>query len=186
MGSRYSIAVLVALSALLVGCGSHAKSVNLTPGQIAAAFQGSPPRLASLHSQANQLLGGGPAAFKARLAALRGYPVVVNEWASWCTPCQSEFPAYQRAGVDYGRRVAFVGLDAKDANQAAASFLRRFPVTYPSYTDPQGGIAAAIQAYAAYPQTFYFNRRGKMVYDKAGPYLSAAALEQDIRRYAMQ
>ncbi len=95
-------------------------------------------------------------------------------WASWCEPCQSEFPAYQRASVAYGRQVAFLGIDGKDQNTAAAAFLHRFPVTYPSYIDPKGSIASAINAYQAYyPQTFFFNRQGKKVFDNAGPYLSA-------------
>jgi cytochrome c biogenesis protein CcmG/thiol:disulfide interchange protein DsbE len=150
---------------------------------VASAFQGSPPALAALHAQPNQLLGGGVPAFDARLKALRGYPVVVNEWASWCGPCQSEFPTYQRVSVTYGRKVAFIGLDAKDADQAAGSFLRKFPVSYPSYVDRSGGIASWLHAFTAYPQTFYFDARGKMVYDKAGPYLSVQALKRDIRQY---
>src|SRR6266566_5227726 len=68
-----------------------------------------------------------PAAFKSRLAGLRGYPVVVNKWASWCGPCQTEFPAFQRAAVKYGRQVAFVGLNGKgDSLTDAAAFLRSF------------------------------------------------------------
>ena len=90
-----------------------------------------------LHVAADRLLRGGPGAFHARLASLRGYPVVVNKWASWCGPCQIEFPAFQRAAVAFGRQVAFVGVDGKDANPSAAAFLRKFPVTYPSYVDPQ-------------------------------------------------
>lgn len=169
----------------IAGCGGHARTAAPSPRQVARAFTGSPPALVSLHAQANELLEGGPAAFQARLAALRGNPVVVNEWASWCPPCRFEFPAYQRAAVVYGRKVAFVGLDAKEARAAAVAFLRRFPVTYPSYSDPSGSIAAAIHAYSAYPQTFYFDRRGTMVYDKAGPYASASALERDIRHYVL-
>ena len=106
-------------------------------------------------------------------------------WASWCEPCQSEFPTYQRASVAYGRQVAFLGIDAKDQNAAATGFLHKFPVTYPSYTDPNGSIASAINAYQAYPQTFFFNSQGKKVFDKAGPYLSVAELERDIRHYVL-
>jgi thiol-disulfide isomerase/thioredoxin len=179
---------IVAASAVILslgGCGTKVHSASFSRGQVARALAGSPPPLAALHAQADQLLGGGASAFTARLASLRGHPVVVNQWASWCGPCQSEFPVYQRVAVTYGRTVAFVGIDAKDANGAAAAFLHKFPVTYPSYTDPNGSIAAAIHAYEAYPQTFYFNRQGRMVFDKAGPYASAAALEQDIRRYVL-
>src|SRR5690349_16388476 len=131
----------------LAGCGaSPTHSAAPSAGTVAAAFKGSPPPLAALHAQANRLISGGPPAFKSLLADLRGYPVVVNKWASWCGPCQSEFPAYQQASVVFGRRVAFVGIDGKDHNGAATAFLRRFPVTYPSYVDPQESIARTIQA----------------------------------------
>jgi thiol-disulfide isomerase/thioredoxin len=179
------IGALVAAAAL-AGCGgSPAHSAAPSASTVAAAFKGSPAPLAELHAQANQLLSGGAKAFEARLHSLRGHPVVVNMWASWCEPCQSEFPTYQRASVAFGRRVAFLGLDAKDQNGNASAFLREFPVTYPSYTDPNGGIASAINAYQAYPQTFFFNRQGTRVYDKAGPYLTVAALERDIKQYAL-
>jgi cytochrome c biogenesis protein CcmG/thiol:disulfide interchange protein DsbE len=141
--------------------------------------------LAELHAQGSQLLGGGPVAFHRRLVALRGHPVVVNKWASWCGPCQTEFPAFQRAAVKFGREVAFIGIDGKDSSGSAKAFLRRFPVPYPSYVDPGEAIARSIQAAIYYPQTVYFDRAGRMVYDHAGPYLTAAALERDIQRYVL-
>lgn len=167
------------------GCGTQVRSAAPSSSSVSAALSGSPPALSPLHAQANQLLDGGAARFKALLASLRGYPVVVNKWASWCGPCQSEFPVFQRVAVAFGRQVAFVGLDGKDHDGAAAAFLRRFPVSYPSYVDPQESIARMIQAATYYPQTIYFDRTGQQVYDHAGPYLSAAALEQDIRRYVL-
>jgi cytochrome c biogenesis protein CcmG, thiol:disulfide interchange protein DsbE len=184
--SSRPLSLALALVALVIaGCGSQPRSVAPNGRALTTAFQGSPPPLASLHSQANRLLAGGSATFKARLASLRGYPVVVNKWASWCGPCQTEFPAFQRAAVMFGRRVAFVGVDGKDHNQAAAAFLRRFPVSYPSYVDPQENIARSIQAATYYPQTVFFDRHGKSVFDHAGPYESASALERDIRRYLL-
>ena len=183
-------AALVALVVVAVvvahPTSSTPHSAHLSKNAVSTALAGSPAVLASLHAQGNQLLSGGPKAFHARLKSLRGYPVVINKWASWCVPCQTEFPAYQRASVALGRRVAFIGIDGKDKNPAAAAFLRRFPVSYPSYTDPDEKIARSVQAATYYPQTVYINRQGKEVYDHAGPYETAASLERDIRRYALQ
>lgn len=162
---------------------SKPQSAEMSKSQVSAALAGSPPALAGLHAQGNQLLSGGTTAFKARLKALHGHPVVVNEWASWCEPCQSEFPIFQRVSVNLGRKVAFVGVDSHDIDAAANDFLRRFPVSYPSYVDHRQRIGALMQAVGGIPQTVYINAQGKQVYDHAGPYESAAALETDIRRY---
>jgi thiol-disulfide isomerase/thioredoxin len=139
--------------------------------------------LAALHRQANQLLFGGKPAFSARLASLRGYPVVVNKWGSWCGPCRGEFPAFQRASLQLGKKVAFLGLDGNDNNDDARKFLKSYPVSYPSYSDPDVSIAASIRAAIAFPTTVFFDRRGKLVYSHPGPYAKAADLVTDIRRY---
>ena len=112
--------------------------------------------------------------------------MVVNEWASWCEPCQTEFPVFQRASVDFGRRVAFIGLDARDTNAAAGAFLHRFPVSYPSYVDPSQQIGRFLKAVGGVPQTVYINRKGAQVFDHAGPYETAASLKADIQRYALR
>lgn len=187
------VCLLIRFTALIIACAavsacgaSEPRSAAPSRGLETAAFKGSPRPLASLHAQANELLNGGPRAFRARLTGLRGYPVVVNKWASWCGPCQTEFPAFQRAAVKYGRQVAFVGLDGKDGNSSAAAFLGHFPVSYPSYVDPKESIARTIAAATYYPQTVYFDRRGKMVFDHAGPYETAGALERDIKQYVLR
>jgi cytochrome c biogenesis protein CcmG, thiol:disulfide interchange protein DsbE len=182
---------LTAIGALacltLAACGG-AQPRNGAPSSsaVTAAFRGSPAALESLHAQGGRLLPGGPAAFRARLARLRGHPVVINEWASWCEPCQSEFPVFQRVSVRYGRQVAFVGIDSRDGTGSATAFLRRFPVTYPSYLDPRQRIGSMLQAVGGIPQTVYIDSHGKQQYDHAGPYESAAALEHDIRFYLLR
>jgi cytochrome c biogenesis protein CcmG, thiol:disulfide interchange protein DsbE len=193
VGSRAKLGIVglglvaVVIAVVIAGGGSsQPKNAAPSAGAVTSAFKGSPPQLASLHAQANQLLGGGVPSFDARLSGLRGhYPVVVNKWASWCVPCQSEFPVFQRAAVAFGKQVAFIGVNGKDHDAAAAAFLKKFPVTYPSYTDPNESIARSIQAATYYPLTVFYNRRGGSVFTHAGPYLSAAALEKDIRRYAL-
>jgi cytochrome c biogenesis protein CcmG/thiol:disulfide interchange protein DsbE len=165
---------------------STPRSAHLSKSGVAAALAGSPAVLAALHTQGNRLLGGGTGAFKARIAQLRGYPVVINEWASWCEPCQSEFPVFQRVAVADGRKVAFVGVDSRDHDAAAADFLRRFPVAYPSYADPSQAIGRDLEAVGGIPQTVYLNRAGKEVFDHAGPYLSVGSLKKDIQRYVLR
>ena len=183
--SRRLVCAITLVTLALAGCGSQPRNQAPAAGTVEAALKGSPAPLAALHAKANQLIGGGPTAFKTMLAGVKGYPVVVNKWASWCGPCQTEFPSFQQAAVKYGKQVAFVGINGKDHDASAAAFLKRFPVTYPSYTDPQEAIARDFQAATYFPQTLYFNRQGKLVYDHAGPYLSASALENDVRRYAL-
>jgi thiol-disulfide isomerase/thioredoxin len=183
---KYWIAALLT-AVVLAGCGAtQPKSSAPSRTVVSAAFKGAPAPLASLHSQANKLLAGGTAAYDARIAALKGYPIVVNKWASWCQPCQTEVPVFQRASVAFGKSVGFMGIDGKDQNPAAAAFLRKFPVTYPSYVDPHEEIARSIHAETYFPQTIYYDRNGKIVFDHAGPYESVAALAKDIRRYALK
>ena len=102
------------------------------PAVVSAELAGSPPPLAAVHAQASRLLGSEPA-LAARLRALRGYPVVINAWASWCVPCQAEFPLFASAAVRYGRQVAFLGADTSDSSGDAMAFLAKHPVSYPSY-----------------------------------------------------
>jgi len=180
------LAVLAMLAVLaLAGCGAHVKSEAPAAAVQTAALRGAPAPLASLHAQANRLIGGGVPAFEARLAALRGYPVVVNKWAHWCGPCQSEFPVFQQASVALGRQVGFLGVDGNDQRAGAQAFLRQFPVSYPSFEDPHATIADHISAATYLPQTVFFDRRGRLVYDHVGPYESVSALQRDIRRHLL-
>jgi cytochrome c biogenesis protein CcmG, thiol:disulfide interchange protein DsbE len=179
--------VTLSAALALAACGTSAvNSASPSPGQARAELRHSPPALAALHAQANRLLGGGVGAFRARVAALRGHPVVVNKWASWCGPCQSEFPVFQRVSLQLGRQVAFVGVDAKDHAPAASAFLRRLPVSYPSYQDPGESIARGLGAATYFPQTVFIDRAGHQVYVHAGPYLSASSLTRDIRFYVLK
>ena len=158
---------------------------KLTVAQMRASLAGSPASLAALHAQANEILPGGLPALRARLAGLRGSPVVVNKWASWCEPCRAEFAAFQRASVAQGRQVAFVGIDSGESSpKDALSFLRAFPVSYPSYYDQSGQAGAAITDSSFTPVTVFYDRAGRE-YIHQGPYPSAAKLEQDVRRYAL-
>jgi thiol-disulfide isomerase/thioredoxin len=163
--------------------GSAAK---VTRFDLAAARQklaAAPGALRGLYAQANQLLPGGKPAFDKRLAELRGHPVVVNKWASWCGPCQSEFPVFQSVATQKGKQVAFLGVDGTDVDAAARRFLHRRPLPFPSYTDPHEVIARSLEIPKNYPMTIFLDRRGRMAHIHVAAYRNQAALLQDIRRY---
>lgn len=185
--STIAFAALLVAAALGAGCGSASDGEGGGPHpDYAKALAGSPPALAALHRQANELLPGGADAFEKRLAGLRGYPVVVNIWASWCVPCRQEFPVLQQLSARYGKGVAFVGINAEDSDDAAATFLREEPVPYPSYTDPGKDVLDSLNAYGGLPDTAYYDRSGKLLSLKQGAYASEDELEADVRRYAVE
>jgi cytochrome c biogenesis protein CcmG/thiol:disulfide interchange protein DsbE len=173
----------IVAAAAISACGAVAYNAAPSGAQLRDELRGSPPMLAALHRQANRLLGGGPAAMTARVRALRGTPVVVTQWRSDCEPCQVEYPYFQKLSAQLGRRVAFIGNDAADSASGAKSWLRRFPVSFPSYSDPGGKIALALNRYYALdtPVTYLYTRAG-VQYAHVGSYFSEKSLRQEIRR----
>jgi cytochrome c biogenesis protein CcmG, thiol:disulfide interchange protein DsbE len=144
---------------------------------------GAPAPLAALHAQSGELLGGGVPAFERRLAELKGHPVVINKWASWCNPCRAEFPAFQQLATERGKEVAFLGLNAGDSEQPARKFLGQYPVPFPSYEDPDEKIARELKAPANYPITLFLDARGKTAFIHQGGYTSEQQLAADVERY---
>lgn len=185
------IGPLLALSAVLLaaiaagGCGSTVGSGDGSHPDYAKALAGSPPALAAIHKQANDLLPGGQKAFEKRIAQLHGYPVVANIWASWCGPCREEFPVLQQLSARYGKKVAFLGINSEDATDAAATFLKEEPLSYPSYVDPHKATLESLGGLGGFPDTAFYDKAGKLVYLKQGPYRSDSELEADVRRYAV-
>ena len=175
--------VLLVSVGVLAGCGSSRTAGPLGPAptkaQAAAALIG-------LRAHGSQILDGGPTAFRRRLGSLRGYPVVVNQWASWCGPCRYEFPFFGHLARRYEGQAAFIGVDSKDGRSDAAAFLKRLPVPYPSYFDPDASVARLFHGGVAWPTTAFYDRGGRAVYVHYGAYASEAKLDDDIQRYALR
>jgi cytochrome c biogenesis protein CcmG/thiol:disulfide interchange protein DsbE len=177
-----AVAVIVVLAIGLTQLTSTSTQGGRAPSLSAAQRQlaGSPPPLDALHHNANALLPVGQ--LSGEIKALRGYPIVVNVWGSWCPPCRAEFPVFQRVSAAVGRRVAFIGIATQDARHNAASFLAKHPVSYPSYLDFDGSVRASYGLLGT-PSTLYYDRNGKKAFLHQGPYRSDAALKADIKRY---
>lgn len=193
MSARRLLAILAALAALaliavgltqLPGSGSSGGAQKApSAAQQRALLAGSPPALSALHAQGGMLLEG--KRLTRRLASLRGYPVVLNKWASWCVPCRAEFGAFRRVAAEYGRRVAFLGLDSGDSSRAdALGFLRSHPVSYPSYYDPGGALGLKLTDSSFTPVTVFIPVHGQpFIYQ--GQFPSAGKLAQEVLRYAL-
>ncbi len=177
--------VLLVCALVVAGCSSDDPD-SAAPSAAAAEQQlaGAPPPLAKVHREANKLLGGGKDGFEARLAELKGHPVVVNKWASWCGPCRAEFPHFQRQALKHGKEIAFLGVDGQDNDDDAREFLAAYPVTFPSYKDPDLKISEAMGALQAFPSTAFYDSKGELAYLRQGQYRTEADLAADIKRYS--
>jgi len=97
------------------------------------------------------------------LASLRGKPVVLNFWASWCVPCKGEAKMLEQAWRRYRRQgVVILGIDYHDVTSDARTFLSHHGVTYPIVQDGSGMVADRYGV-SAVPETYFVDRRGRLV-----------------------
>jgi cytochrome c biogenesis protein CcmG, thiol:disulfide interchange protein DsbE len=186
-----AIGVLAVTAVVVVGVlqtrdSERANAPALRPlslAEVSRPLPGAPPPLAALHRRVNDLQPGGAPALDAQLLALRGRPVVVNLWASWCHPCVFELPIFQRQALRYGARVAFLGVNSGDNRAAARRLAARFPMPYPSIEDPRQAVAGRYGA-VGLPATAFYDGRGKRVVHQ-GRFSTEAELSSAIERYAI-
>lgn len=113
------------------------------------------------------------------LADLRGRPVVVNFWASWCGPCVEEFPLLRDAAARHAAAgLAVVGIVWDDHSEAARSFMERNGATWPAAMDPGARVAAAYGVVGP-PETFFIGRDGTIVARQIGQF-TAASLDEKL------
>lgn len=188
-----ALGLIAVLVAVVIGIAQAPDGVQSTSGNpesaateedFEEALADAPPGLAAIYEQGDALLDGGVPALEERIEALRGTPVVVNAWASWCGPCRFEFPHFQSQAIEHGTEVAFLGVDVDDAVEAAEGFLEDLPLPYPSYIDGTGEIHDAWNARRGLPITAFYDSDGELVHVREGPYFTEADLEADIERYA--
>lgn len=180
-GGAIALAVAVALVAGVLASGVTSGS-STPPPPSAAQLRALPGRLAADREAGGEIVDG---SIEAKLAGLRGIPVVVNQWASWCPNCREEFPLFQQLSRSLEGKVAFVGLDSGDERGNAESFLTKYPVPYPSIFDGDASQASSIGGGQGWPTTFFYDRSGRQTFIRPGGYVTAATLRADIEQYAL-
>ncbi len=164
------MAVLAALAVLGSACGGGAggaRGLDIGPGVSARDLPPAVPEPLTVEE------------FQGVLVGLRGTPVIVNFWASWCVPCRAEAPLLdEMAGISDGPagRVQFLGVATNDLADDARDFVAEFGITYPNMLDPVGEIAVFMNT-TGLPTTYALDREGRVVDVERGA-LDRARLEE--------
>jgi cytochrome c biogenesis protein CcmG, thiol:disulfide interchange protein DsbE len=104
-----------------------------------------------------------PGGFR-ELVATSPLPVVANVWASWCGPCRSEAPLLRAAAAEWGDRVAFVGIDVRDTQEAGRAFIAEFGLTGLDHRFDATGAVPRDLGGVGVPLTYFFFRGGELAY----------------------
>jgi peroxiredoxin len=108
---------------------------------------------------------------------LAGRPIVLNVWASWCSPCREEAPTFERLWRRHrGHGVQFVGINTQDQPDSARAFAKEFGLTYPIVRDVDQDLVAELEEISGisdtWPQTFFVSEEGRFVANEAGEALT--------------
>jgi cytochrome c biogenesis protein CcmG, thiol:disulfide interchange protein DsbE len=158
VGQGAALAVVAALLALLVWDVTHQHHAP----KVGAAAPGFSLR---------RLDGDGTLA----LASLRGKPVVLNFWASWCGPCKSEAAVLERSYKRYSAQgVVFIGVDYHDVTSDARRFVSAHGLSFPMVQDGSGDVTQNRYGISQVPETYVVGRNGKIVLHIRGPVNASA------------
>lgn len=163
----------VVVSALIAGGddGSPATDASSSPAIVVAEG------VSGLPSTVAELPNADAEAFRSLMNELRGTPVVVNLWASWCEPCKVEMPRLAEAATEHSG-VQFLGVDSLDSRDGAETFIAEYSVPFPSLFDPDGAIRNELESLGL-PVTVFFDADGKQIAKVDGE-LSQSALDEHL------
>ncbi|MEW6581173.1 MAG: TlpA disulfide reductase family protein [Actinomycetota bacterium] len=172
-GVAVAVAVALLVVLLVVGLANRGTDTDIAD---AVALGERPPAPALTLPVLHAGGGVGPVGRDVALADLRGRPVLVNVWASWCTPCRDEAPVLERLWRDVkGGGALVLGIDIQDVSDDARGFIREFRLTYPSLRDGNGSRTTRGFETTGVPETFLIDRDGNIAWRHIGPVTAGEA-----------
>ncbi len=102
------------------------------------------------------------------LESLKGQPVVINFWASWCGPCKMEHPVLEWGAREFGQQARFVGVVFEDTEENARQFLSRLGASFPQLIDDRSAMAVDYGV-AGVPETYFIDAQGIIRTKHVGP-----------------
>jgi thiol-disulfide isomerase/thioredoxin len=93
------------------------------------------------------------------LSSLKGKPIVLNFWATWCPPCREEMPLFERFSEDLGDDVVFVGINYAEDPVTVQNFVLETKITFPIWLDSNGAVSDLYYV-QSYPNTFFIDAEG--------------------------
>jgi cytochrome c biogenesis protein CcmG/thiol:disulfide interchange protein DsbE len=154
---KLTLAVTLACAALVIVL---AKGFGRDPHQVPFMLRGQPAPTFSLRTlQSGDVV---------TLAALRGKPVVLNFWSTWCGPCRLEHPVLEWGFREYGSQAQFLGAIFEDTEENARAYISRHGSPYPQLVDPRSQMAVDYGV-AGVPETYFIDSNGVILDKHVGP-----------------
>jgi cytochrome c biogenesis protein CcmG/thiol:disulfide interchange protein DsbE len=175
--TRRTSALVCALTLLAAACTASSPSPGPSASPIPAV---NAARAALLPRTVDEIPDMDLETYGALRLQVKGTPMVINMWASWCGPCKAEAPDLAAAAARYGDRIQFLGVDVQDNRGDAQDFVHAHGWPYPSVFDPSGAIMTHL-GITGPPATFFYAADGSFVTSVPGQ-IAPEALDQALRQ----